>query len=695
MGMHRANAAAAVWATLLVSPLVLGTATSRALGQAAPAPSGESRVLETQRQLIEATHDRLVFDRDITRVAVGREETLTAEVLTSRELLVLGESIGSTSLVVWFADGSIQQFNFSVQPDLTVLREALAEIHPGIVAEVAPDREALVLRGTVPDVSYSTAAENAARVYLASNSGRGEAGITALVAASAEGDAAATVRPGTGNDARRRSERRDLAVINFIRLENFPLRTDEKIRLAIDPLVGDDVTVRRVESGPIPDDATDLFVLEGSVPDQVTLSRILFLASGIVLGDDADDGDRRQVRVLADESGGLADVDDLFGSANVGGGVGNIQLGGASGAFGGGGAQNSGLLLSNRIGANLGRAKVIEAAGGRVLALIDVEHLPLVRVDVRLYEVNLAKLRQWSNDIGIIGSDFDQNPLSPSPLAQTFQGTGASPVNPDDIQDVVGFLDGGLANQLQYVTGGFAIDNVFQLLVTEEIARALSRPTLTVLSGELAIFQVGGQVPIVLNLTVGGGTDQVLSSVEFIEFGVQLAVRPLVEEHGTDTMTLDITPRVSFPDFQLTEQILDATGSGIATTAFESRAARTHTRLRDGEAMMIGGLISSRDTSAQGKLPILGDIPGLGWLFRSETAQAEDLELVIVLNPVIVRPERPDAGLWAFPDPGDVLDLCLSQLEPYHPVREPNEGDETPENQEPLTDQRHFLTRAE
>ena len=151
-----------------------------------------------------------------------------------------------------------------------------------------------------------------------------------------------------------------------------------------------------------------------------------------------------------------------------------------------------------------------------------------MRVDVRLYEVNLTRLRQWRNELGIIASDFDQGPLAPSPLATDLQDTAAAAVGQTDVQNVLGFLDGGLSNQLQLVTGGFAVDDLFQLLVSEEIARALSRPSLTVLSGELALFQVGGQVPVPIAVTVGGGTDQVLNAVEFREFGVQLSVRPLV-----------------------------------------------------------------------------------------------------------------------------------------------------------------------
>ena len=240
--------------------------------------------------------------------------------------------------------------------------------------------------------------------------------------------------------------------------------------------------------------------------------------------------------------------------------------------------------MSNRIGSNLGRAKVVTAADGRILSLISVEHLPLVRVDVRLYEVNLNRLREWSNDLNIILSDFDQGDLLPAAGASDLQGINAAFVGDDDVQNVLRFIDGGLNNQTQLVEGGIAVDDVFQLLITREIARAVSRPSLTVLSGELALFQVGGEVPVPVAVTVGGGTDQILNGVEFREFGVQLSIRPMVEENESELITLDLTPRVSLPDLQLTAALRATAGTDTGTTAFESRSARTHARLIDGQS---------------------------------------------------------------------------------------------------------------
>ena len=94
--------------------------------------------------------------------------------------------------------------------------------------------------------------------------------------------------------------------------------------------------------------------------------------------------------------------------------------------------------------------------------------------------------------------------------------------------------------------------------------------------------------------------------------------------------------------------------------------------------MLLGGLISRREGRALGKTPFLGDIPFLGWAFRNEAETQEEFELVIVVNPVIVRPKRSDARLWGFVQPGEVLEACLNEVisEPDSEARDDSENSE-------------------
>jgi Flp pilus assembly secretin CpaC len=150
----------------------------------------------------------------------------------------------------------------------------------------------------------------------------------------------------------------------------------------------------------------------------------------------------------------------------------------------------------------------------------------------------------------------------------------------------------------------------------------------------------------------------VFSSVEFVPFGVQLQIRPLVGED--DTITLDVQPLVVTPDAVLTDAIRQSTGTAVATTAFQTRALRTSSRLLDGQALLIGGLLSNNTSTNTASAPTLRDAPILGRLFRSFNRNDQDTELIVVVNPVILRTPIPDAGLWTFPGRDELLRTVIA-----------------------------------
>ena len=655
---------------MLIQALLLGLVLQSGGAAQATAPSS-SRTTELPTSLIVGRHERLLFERDVRRVFVANPDVLYSEVLDSREILISALQPGSTSLLVWFAEGEPLETQLTVRRDLSLLTQLVQQIDPAIDVELAPDRDFVILRGVVPSVAIRDAAEAAASAYL------GAGGGAPVLAENEEGEVTAP----QGEVETRRGRRG--GVLNLLRVSDLPAILEERISEAIAPMTDGSVTVRRIQVGNFPDDEKDVFLLEGTVPDQVTLTRLLFVASRTVGGGTRNGGAGRQgdVRVLADEAGALA-----FG---IGGGQGGQQggqgggqgggLGGGGGALGGqGGGRGGAQQLFNRINTQVGRAKIVEAAQGRVLSTIQVSHLPLVQVDVRLYEINRSKIRTWRNQLDVAVSDFDQPQLLPAPESTALQGAGAQGVGDGNVQGLLGFLNGTLSGRGQAVSGGFAIDNVFQILVEEELARSLSNPSLTVLSGEIAQFQVGGQIPVPLAVTVGGGTDQILNSVEFRDFGINLSVRPLVEERRSSRITLDVIPQITLPDLALTAAIGSATGQSTAATAFESRATRTSARVFDGDALVIGGLTTQRNTNGQSRVPVVGSVPVLGWLFRNEATDDEETELVIVVTPRVVRDPRPEANLWAFPTTDEILARCLTAVSPQDIHDDPDADPEPP-----------------
>jgi Flp pilus assembly secretin CpaC len=545
--------------------------------------------------------------------------------------------------------------------------------------ESAPDRDAIMLTGVVPDLLVSQTAEAIARNYLeAGDNTRGAA--QPLVAAPPQPNAApgagAAAQPGAANAPRPTVQLQGPppssgAVINLIRLENLPASPEQKIQDAVRAVGGQQVTVRRILRGDIRDDGADTLVLEGRVPNQVALVRVLTLAARLFVGQTITAED---IRVVADEAGALAEE----GAQNQQSSQTQLSGGASSSLFGGA----RGARLTNQVRSNLGRAKAVEAAGGRIISFIEVTDLPQVRVDIRIEEISRTKLRALDPNSALLLSSFRQPSLNPAQSAGVVQGDQAARVGATGpaIQEVLSFLNGGLLSELQYSGRRAAVDAALSLLEREGISQTLSSPSLTVLSGELAQVQVGGEVPVPTAFApafgggaaapgggAGGGgaapgaaTPGVFSSVEFVPFGVQLQIRPLVGDD--DTITLDVQPLVVMPDALLTDTIRQSTGAAVATTAFQTRALRTSSRLQDGQALVIGGLMSNSTSTNSASTPGLRDAPIIGRLFRGFNRNDQSTELIVVVNPVVLRTPAADAAMWAFPEREELMRSVLGRV---------------------------------
>lgn len=632
-----------VAARTLSSLVVLALALS-----AGPADAQESTVVGVVR----SQHVRLSFARDIQRVAVGDEEIASVDIITSREVLVLGKVTGRTTLITWFTGGGLAERIIAVRRDLSVLQEALRLVHPSLLVESAPDRDALVLTGRVPDYSVSQRAEAVVRAYLDAD-GRGRAAVRPVLDVPPAG--AAAPAPPASPLAAAAAGQRELppsgTVINLIQIERALLLPEDRVREAIRPIGGDRVSVRRVQRGNLRDDDVDTLVLEGEVSNQIALVRVIELAAQVfaqrrVGPDDID--------VLADEAGGLASGAEDAQAGQNGGNFG-VRAGGVLG----GGRGNA--RLNNQVRRNLARASAVSAAGGRILSFIRVTDLPQIRVNIRVYEVNRQFLRSHAANTAALAASRAL-PAEGTSLAAVAQGASTSGSRAA-VQNVLAFLGGGLLNEVEFTGSHAAITQALAVLERDGLARTLSSPSLTVLSGEVAQFQVGGEVPVPVAFSpaIGGAaaaTPGVFSAVDFVSFGLQLQVRPLVGDD--DVITVDVQPQVVTPDAALTASIRETSGTNQETTSFATRALRTSARLADGASMLVGGLSSQSLTTSRSKAPGLGDVPGLGWLFRNDSRSDESRDLVIVVNPVIVRQPLPDAPLWMFPSTGELLHSVIS-----------------------------------
>lgn len=173
----------------------------------------------------------------------------------------------------------------------------------------------------------------------------------------------------------------------------------------------------------------------------------------------------------------------------------------------------------------------------------------------------------------------------------------------------------------------FAFNAFIEFTTTNGLSKILARPTLLARSGQTASFLAGGEIPI--PVAQGGAFGSI--SVVFKEFGVGVEFTPTVL--GNDRIYLEIAPEVSEPDFT----IGTSTG-GVITPGFITRRASTSVELADGQSFVIAGLLQDNVREIVEKVPLLGDLPVLGALFRSSEFRRNETELVMIVTPRLVKP---------------------------------------------------------
>jgi pilus assembly protein CpaC len=169
------------------------------------------------------------------------------------------------------------------------------------------------------------------------------------------------------------------------------------------------------------------------------------------------------------------------------------------------------------------------------------------------------------------------------------------------------------------------IGAVVKALQGAGVFQSLAEPNLIALNGKEASFLAGGEFPYPVPTGNFGSF-----TIHFKEYGVRLNFTPTVL--GGDLINLKIKPEVSSLDFN-NAIILE----GFRVPALTSRRAETEVELRDGQTFAIAGLLNNSALSSMRKVPILGDIPVLGTLFKSRAFQKEQTELVVMVTPTIVR----------------------------------------------------------
>lgn len=282
-------------------------------------------------------------------------------------------------------------------------------------------------------------------------------------------------------------------------------------------------------------------------------------------------------------------------------------------------ATNNSITLSGRVSTAGNLEKAIALAGafapeGKINNLVEVGGVHQVMLEVRVAEVS----KQVTKELGINFGKFNDNGFGLSLL-----GGG---LTLSDISEELTLLVSPSVNALfQFNSGNATWLTVIDALKEDGLAKVLAEPTLIALSGQSASFLAGGEFPV----PVPSGLGTV--GIDYKDYGVGLTFTPVVL--GENRLNISVTPSVSELDFSAGLQF-----SGYVVPALTKRTATTTIELGDGQSFAIAGLLSENITEDVAKFPLLGDVPVLGALFRSQSFLKSETELVIVVTPRLVKP---------------------------------------------------------
>ena len=163
----------------------------------------------------------------------------------------------------------------------------------------------------------------------------------------------------------------------------------------------------------------------------------------------------------------------------------------------------------------------------------------------------------------------------------------------------------------------FYYSAAIRALITDGHAKMLARPNITTVQGHEALINIGAEVPVPRTATSNSVTT---TGIEYREAGIILRYTPRVTADGS--IVARVHTEVSTPVYV----------DELKAYRFQKRSADTTVRLRDGETMVIGGLIDSDESRSLSKIPFLGDLPVLGAFFRSVRTSKTETELMIFLT---------------------------------------------------------------
>ncbi len=261
-----------------------------------------------------------------------------------------------------------------------------------------------------------------------------------------------------------------------------------------------------------------------------------------------------------------------------------------------------------------------------------------VLVESLIVEVNTNKLaefgiqwqgvlgKQGDGTVGVIGTNSGAAGANILGLTTALASGSATAIGTG-----VASLSGGLNLALApRINGQYYLGALANFLQNSGDANVLSTPNLMTLDNEEARIVIGNNVPFVTGSyanSTGSSTVNPFTTVERKDVGLMLRVRPQINENGTVKMAI----------YQEVSKIDGNTLKDTNGPTTSKRAIESNVLVEDGSIIVLGGLLEDSYSQAEDKVPVMGDIPLLGNLFRSENRSRKKTNLMVFLRPVVVR----------------------------------------------------------
>ncbi len=238
---------------------------------------------------------------------------------------------------------------------------------------------------------------------------------------------------------------------------------------------------------------------------------------------------------------------------------------------------------------------------------------------------------QWQ---GLLGKSGDNNLIG---VGTNFTGRAGGNIinlNTGAAAGEVNLGEGFNIGLVRSFGGTYALAAIARMLQSQASTNIVSTPNLITLDNEEAKIVVGENVPFITGqfTNTGTATTSPFQTIERKDVGITLRIRPQIGESGTVRMTI----------YQEQSSVKDtaAVGTSNAGPSTTKRSIESQVVVDDGQIIVLGGLIEDRFIENKSKVPLLGDLPYIGALFRSESREKRRTNLMVFLRPVVMRDQE-------------------------------------------------------